>query len=86
MLLSYGTSLIDENIKYFLTYVPHPSMLGKSLVKVTLFFTFVYLLARFPIQYSLDVVLLFSTIAFLAILLFIFPWKAFDELGVKDGN
>ena len=85
MLLSYGISLIDENIKYFQTHFKHPSMLGKTLVKVMLFFTFVYLLARFPIEHSLDVIFLFVTIAVLAMLLFVFPWKAFDELEVKDG-
>lgn len=70
---------------YSNTYLYIPRMLGKLSLKVILFFTFVLLLARFPVMYSADIFVLFFTIGFIAILLFVFPWKKFDELGVNDG-
>lgn len=69
------------NLIYVKNYLFIPNMLGKILI----YFVLVVFLSRFTIVSSLDVFLLFANIGFLAVLIFLFPWKQFDEWEVKHG-
>jgi len=49
---------------------------------VTLYFVFVYLLAQHPVVKSIDLLFLLVFVSYLAVLMFVIPWK---KLEVKYG-
>jgi hypothetical protein len=51
---------------------------------VGFYFLFVYLLAQYPVVTGTDLIFLLVLISYIAILLFVFPWKKLDKLeGLK---
>jgi len=54
--------------------------------KISIYFVLVLLLIRFPIKNMLDSLFLVYFIIFLAVLLFVFPWKKLDANLEKFGG